>query len=129
MCKASHEPGGPQRCSGDARRNYQQSADSVMALEQRLAEVTAEINVARGEVLDELLVARSEIRKAAGTDGPKGLPAAELAAFAADCAHSVREIDRLLATPQDQWTDDDYESAGYGLDAVLTQVRDFTGAR
>jgi hypothetical protein len=35
VCKASHEPGGPQRCSGDARRTYQQSAADVGALEQR----------------------------------------------------------------------------------------------
>ena len=34
MCKASHEPGGPQRCSGDARRALASSMGAVAQLER-----------------------------------------------------------------------------------------------
>lgn len=34
MCKATHEPGGPRRCSGDTRSNYSQSASAVAVLEK-----------------------------------------------------------------------------------------------
>ena len=33
MCKASHEPGGPQRCSGDCRAKAARSVNDVAALE------------------------------------------------------------------------------------------------
>lgn len=35
MCKASHEPGGPLRCSGDARRNCQRAQQDVEQLAAR----------------------------------------------------------------------------------------------
>ena len=34
MCKATHEPGGPRRCSGDTRSSYTQSANAVAVLEK-----------------------------------------------------------------------------------------------
>lgn len=34
MCKATHEPGGPRRCSGDTRSNYSQSVSAVAVLEK-----------------------------------------------------------------------------------------------
>lgn len=34
MCRATHEPGGPKRCSGDTRSNYTSSAHTVAVLEQ-----------------------------------------------------------------------------------------------
>lgn len=34
MCKAAHEPGGPQRCSGDARRNYERSQTAMERIEE-----------------------------------------------------------------------------------------------
>lgn len=35
MCKASHEPGGPRRCSGDARHALAGSLSTVAQLERR----------------------------------------------------------------------------------------------
>ncbi len=34
MCKAAHEAGGPQRCSGDARASFERSTADVSALER-----------------------------------------------------------------------------------------------
>ena len=34
MCKAAHEPGGPQRCSGDARRNLERSQSAAERIQE-----------------------------------------------------------------------------------------------
>jgi hypothetical protein len=126
MCKASHEPGGPQRCSGDARQNYQHSTESVTTLEKRLADVTAELAAGGGELFDELLAARSEIRrefnKGYALDGDKVLPSEFISDFAATSGDAVRAIDRLLEKPQDQWTEDDSQAASQ-IGGVATQMR------
>ncbi len=44
MCKASSEPGGPQRCSGDTRAKAARSADDVAALEARQHDLTARLD-------------------------------------------------------------------------------------
>ncbi|EHB48631.1 hypothetical protein MycrhDRAFT_5472 [Mycolicibacterium rhodesiae JS60] len=41
MCKASHEPGGPQRCSGDTRAKASRSQAEVSALEHREADIVS----------------------------------------------------------------------------------------
>ncbi|WP_099020834.1 hypothetical protein [Mycolicibacterium palauense] len=43
MCKGSHEPGGPQRCSGDCRAKAARSAAEVTALETRQRALHARI--------------------------------------------------------------------------------------
>lgn len=42
MCKATHEAGGPMRCSGDARNNLERSTTEVSALERVEAALEAE---------------------------------------------------------------------------------------
>lgn len=41
MCRATHEPGGPRRCSGDTRSNYSQSSSAVAVLEKAEAALAA----------------------------------------------------------------------------------------
>lgn len=41
MCRAAHEPGGPRRCSGDARQNLERSTSGLAALLERLTELGA----------------------------------------------------------------------------------------
>jgi hypothetical protein len=41
LCRAAHEPGGPQRCSGDARRNCERSQADLARLENRASELHA----------------------------------------------------------------------------------------
>lgn len=47
MCKASGEPGGPKRCSADARARAQQSHDQVEELERRAREISAQLDAGR----------------------------------------------------------------------------------
>jgi hypothetical protein len=47
MCKASDEPGGPKRCSADARARAQLSHDHVEELEQRAREISAQLDAGR----------------------------------------------------------------------------------
>lgn len=57
MCKASHEKGGPQRCSGDARAQLSRSAGAVQDLEGRSAALAANQGGGLGmeqELVDEL---------------------------------------------------------------------------
>ena len=41
MCKASTDPGGPQRCSGDARRNCERSQAEIELLSAREEQLKA----------------------------------------------------------------------------------------
>lgn len=48
MCKASSEPGGPQRCSGDTRAKAARSVSEVTALETQERDLTTRLNGTAG---------------------------------------------------------------------------------
>lgn len=76
-------------------------------MEERLVDLRAAIDVQRGEVLDQLLVARSEIRQLHTTDA----------------AARVEAIDRLLDMPQDQWSQREYDEVSR-IEDVLNRASD-----
>ncbi len=52
MCKASGEPGGPQRCRGDARRHYQQSSAEAIAVAALPDQTRIELSARTTEILE-----------------------------------------------------------------------------
>ena len=68
MCKATHEPGGPRRCSADARRGLQHAAAKVAGLEERHQQMAGLLTAARPVMTLPAAVGDAiEVAAAAGT--------------------------------------------------------------
>lgn len=110
MCKASHEPGGPQRCSGDSRVSYQRSTDEVARLEARAATLRAQLGAevdTRGlpaVVVDTLVGGIAGVRK---LKDDRAAEAALGPAFRRACEQTEQILVGLAAKPVERWTVED----------------------